>query len=309
MAKEFDVIDVRMLEPGRIAMLPELGAGVEAREVARREMMARRCGPMDSVVVGKDGDRFILLEGAARLRAMEGAGCAAVPAVVLGVSGKAELLKAALILSIGRGEGRALSEGMLIESLMSAHGVSCKALSDETGKTERWISKRRSLAAGLCGEAKELVESGRLSPRAAEDVALLPAGRQAEFARKAAAEGMPRSDVALLVRFFRDSEASKGLREAALSDPAGMIGSLKGAGGSAGRRAAGGKGGVAQDIWFATWLMESISSRLEALGGAVVERLAAMLAKLADSSGFLRGWSRGGVMAPGRPAAEGGAAY
>jgi hypothetical protein len=87
------------------------------------------------------------------------------------------------------------------------------------GKSASWVSNRLSLVTRLDANVYELVKSGLLEPRSAQDIARLPADVQFTFAETAVREGLPKSAVEQLVGAYNDEGCPRAVKEQIVSNP------------------------------------------------------------------------------------------
>ena len=212
------------LKAGQIEKSPVLALGVSAKDVSEYERIAKAYGNVAPVIVGQRGNMYSILSGQAKLEACMHSGLKEIPASVTEISDEAEQMKLALLLSTIREEGGALSEGAFINILTAQHGVARRDLAKLLKKSKSWISKRQSLDARLSGNVKDMVRSGAVCARAAEEIAKLPGDLQAAFAAKTAMEGLSKTKVSQLVDLYRREDTSDAVRGAIISDPLAVLG-------------------------------------------------------------------------------------
>ena len=85
-------------------------------------------------------------------------------------AGEAEQMKLSLMLSAARERGCALSEGDLVAKLVGAHGQTLRGLSELTGRSKAWLSRRQTMARSLEAPVREMVAHGAVCARAAEGI-------------------------------------------------------------------------------------------------------------------------------------------
>lgn len=221
--------------------LEEKYAGLRARDTARERWLATSLaeqGQQAPVVVTQDGERFVLVDGYARVRALRSLCRDVVEAVVLALS-EAE----ALVLSHRLDNTRrrsALEEGWMLRVLVDEHGLRPGELAEKLGRSESWVSRRLSLVRTLPASVQRAVGQGWIAAQAAQK-SLVPLARAnaaqcerlvaglgrrgasvrelarlCEAWRKADAEGRER--IAASPRLFLQAEAAA--REATPEPPA-----------------------------------------------------------------------------------------
>jgi hypothetical protein len=87
------------------------------------------------------------------------------------------------------------------------------------GKSASWVSNRLSLVTRLDGNVYDMVKSGLLEPRSAQEIARLPAEAQFAFAEITVRDGLPKSVVESLVAGYNDESCPDALKAQILSDP------------------------------------------------------------------------------------------
>jgi len=212
------------LKVGQIEKNPILTLGTSAKEVEKHARVAKFYGSVAPAIVGHSGGAYRVLAGQAGLEACARQGIREIPAVVTEVSGEAEQMKLALLLSTVRGDGCALSEGAFIDALITRHGVDRRELTVLLKKSKSWISKRQALAIKLSADVKEMVKAGVICARTAEEIAKLPPEVQSSFAGIAAGDSLSKTNIAQLVKLYRREDTGEALREAILNQPLTVLG-------------------------------------------------------------------------------------
>jgi len=129
------------------------------------------------VVPAEVEQRFVLIDGYARVAALEQLGRDTTPAIVLPL-GACEALVFALGLQT-QGRRSALEEGWLLQQVQHETGLSLVALAQHFGRSVSWVSRRLGLAEALPESVQEQVRSGAIASRAALR-SLLPLARANE---------------------------------------------------------------------------------------------------------------------------------
>lgn len=126
------------------------------------------------VVVPSASDRFVLIDGYARVAALESLGRDLVEAVILQLEERE-----ALVLGFRQETTRrrsALEEGWLIQTLVEDHDMSQRELSIQLGRSKSWVSRRLSLVQVLPIRVQDAIKRGVVSAHAAEKY-LVPLAR------------------------------------------------------------------------------------------------------------------------------------
>jgi len=120
--------------------------------------------PVTVVPHVEEADRYVLIDGYARVRALTELGHDLV-AVLVWPLPEAE----ALVLShkASRRRPTALEEGWLLWELWRAHGLSRRELCLRMDRSASWVSRRMALVAALPEVAQRAVQRGQVSPQAA----------------------------------------------------------------------------------------------------------------------------------------------
>jgi hypothetical protein len=166
----------------------------------------------------KDGGR-LLLSGQCELTALRELGVKKMDAVEVDVTGdrKAKEKLSLLLISL-KGRPGALCEGLLIQEALSA-GISRTEIQTILCKSASWVSNRLSLITRLDSNVYEMVKSGLLEARSAEEIARLPQGAQFAFAEIAVREGLPKSAIESLVSGYNDEACPDAVKAQIITDP------------------------------------------------------------------------------------------
>jgi len=136
----------------------------------------RQFGQIFPVVVAV-GERYELVDGFKRVRALKHLGYERVTARVLDVS--VHGLKAAMIyLNWKKGPICDLEEGMVVHSLCREDGLSQVEVAVLLGRHKSWVCRRLSLIERLCDEVLEHMRLGLLHAGIGRELARLPRGNQ-----------------------------------------------------------------------------------------------------------------------------------
>ena len=171
------------------------------------------------VVPSVDADRFVVIDGHRRLRALRRLRCDTVLATVWSMS-EAEAL--VLSRSLRRGEAEtAIEQGWLLSELHGRFGLNLRALSGRFGHGESWVSARLALVEQLPVFVQERVREGEIGAHAAMKhlVPMARADRDAceALAGAIAPHRLSTRDVGCLYAAWREGAAS--LRARVVSDP------------------------------------------------------------------------------------------
>lgn len=147
----------------RYAALRIVEAGRRARLVAS---LARHGQHSPALVVTGEEDRFVLVDGYARVEALRELGQDVVKVAVLELSEPEALL---LTFRLEAKQRRsALEQGWLIAELIERHGWSHRAVAARLHRSASWVCRRLALARTLPGSVQAAVKSGLVPAHAAE---------------------------------------------------------------------------------------------------------------------------------------------
>ena len=211
---------VKEIDMATVAGNTTLAASVDRRSVERCKEAIEKLGVVHTPVIGtsKSGKRM-LLSGQCELTALRELGAKKMDAIEVDVTcGDGADAKISLLLISLQGSPGALCEGLLLQEAVSA-GVPRIEIQAMLGKSASWVSNRLSLVTRLDRNVYEMVKSGVLEPRSAQDVARLPTGEQFAFAEIAVKEGLPKSAIELLVAGYNDESCPDAVKAQILSDP------------------------------------------------------------------------------------------
>jgi len=211
---------VKEIEVAAVSGNKTLAAAMDRRAVERCKEAIETLGVVHTPVVGatKDGNR-LLLYGQCELTALRELGVKKMDAVEVDVAGdgKAKEKLSLLLISLQERPG-ALCEGLLIQEALRA-GVSRAEVQAILCKSASWVSNRMSLVTRLDANVYEMVKSGLLEARSAEEVSRLPQGAQFAFAETAVREGLPKSAIESLVAGYNDETCPDAVKAQILTDP------------------------------------------------------------------------------------------
>ncbi len=137
----------------------------------------RQFGQIFPVVVVPLAERYELVDGFKRLRALKHLGYERVKASVVNLGVHA--LKAAMIaLNRRKGAISDLEEGMVVHSLCREDGLSQVEVALLLGRHKSWVCRRLSLIERLCDEALEHIRLGLIPTSIGRELCRLPRGNQ-----------------------------------------------------------------------------------------------------------------------------------
>lgn len=143
---------LRLVEPGqRAKLLASLSAHAQQAPV--------------TVVAAEAADRYVLIDGYARVSALSELGRDVVEAVVLEVSEAEALIRSHRL--EGQRPQSALEQGWLIEELMQRHALGLEELAKRLGRSRSWVCRRLALVTVLPSRVQEAVREGQLSAQVA----------------------------------------------------------------------------------------------------------------------------------------------
>jgi ParB-like chromosome segregation protein Spo0J len=137
----------------------------------------RQFGQIFPVVVVALAERYELVDGFKRIRALKHLGYERVKAKVVALGVHA--LKAAMIdLNRKKGAISDLEEGMVVHSLCREDGLSQVEVAVLLGRHKSWVCRRLSLIERLCDEALEHLRLGLIPTSIGRELCRLPRGNQ-----------------------------------------------------------------------------------------------------------------------------------
>jgi hypothetical protein len=114
----------------------------------------------------------------------------------------------------------AVSQSQMIKMLSEEENMTLVELSEITGKSPSWVSKKKSLVDKLCKDVLELVEKGTVAPRTAEEIAKLPLDKQSTFTTNAVIKSkMSKNKIAELVKVFKYSHTDELTKQKIIENP------------------------------------------------------------------------------------------
>jgi len=134
-------------------------------------------GQQQPVLVVAEGDRYVLVDGYRRVRALRRLGRDTVEAVVLQLP-EPEALVLRYTLAAGQ-RWSTLEEGWLVQDLVEHHGLTQAELANQLGRSVSWVSRRLGLVRDLPMAVQDQVRGGSICAHAAMKY-LLPLARAKE---------------------------------------------------------------------------------------------------------------------------------
>lgn len=131
-------------------------------------------GQRHPVLVFRDAERFVLVDGYRRVRALASITRDVVLALDLECD-EAEALLRAWRESVGR-RVEAIEEAWMLRELSRTHGLSLRDLSARTGRTASWVSRRLGLVSALPEDVQQRLRRGEVCAHVAQKV-LVPLAR------------------------------------------------------------------------------------------------------------------------------------
>ena len=211
---------VKEIDVATVAGNSTLATAMDRRAVERCKEAIEKLGIVHTPVVGmtKDGSR-LLLSGQCELTALRELGVKKMDAVEVDVADdvKAKSKLSLLLISLQDKPG-ALCEGLLIQEALNS-GVSRIEIQNILCKSASWVSNRVSLVTRLDRNVYEMVKSGLLEARSAEEVSRLPQSAQFVFAETAVREGLAKSAIETLVAGYNDETCPNAVKAQILANP------------------------------------------------------------------------------------------
>jgi ParB-like chromosome segregation protein Spo0J len=192
---------------------------VDPRRPARWLASLSQGAPLGAVLVvaAAAPGRFVLIDGYARVAALEQLGRDTVPALVLPLAEPEALIFAHQLASAGR--RCALEEGWLVRALHEEAGLSLGELAVRFGRSASWVSRRLALVQALPDAVHQQVQAGAIPAHAAMrclvPLARANAAQCAELAERIASAGLSARSVERLYVAWRRADAEGRARIAA----------------------------------------------------------------------------------------------
>lgn len=177
----------------------------------RREMAAdalsdlaesiRKHGVMQPIVVRpleSAPGKYEIIAGERRWRAARQAGLATIPAIIRNMPNEMAIALA-LIENIQRENLSPMEEALALQRFHDEFGMTQQEIADTVGKARATVANLMRLV-NLDDEVKTLLSRGELDMGHARAILSLPAGQQAEIARRAVDRGMSVRQVEILIR-------------------------------------------------------------------------------------------------------------
>lgn len=150
---------------------------LRVRDPAREARLAASLlaeGQRHPVLVFRDAERFVLVDGYRRVRALAAISRDVVLALDLACE-EAEALLRAWRESVGR-RVEAIEEAWMLRELSTTHGLSLRDLAARTGRTVSWASRRLALVSALPEDVQQRLQRGEVCAHVAQKV-LVPLAR------------------------------------------------------------------------------------------------------------------------------------
>jgi len=161
-----------------------------------------------------------------------------------------------------------LEEAWIVQALVREDGLSQVEVAELLGRHKSWVCRRLALLEKLCGDVRQDLEVGLLTPSAAREIARLPAGNQSEVLDVSRREALNNEELSGVVRLLLGAVTAE-QKLFVLTKP---------------REALGQTGAPEREGW---------DPRLSTRGNRMSKQLAVLLDRLAWAENFLecRGWT------------------
>jgi len=196
------------------------GLRVRATPEAQARLVASLAqdGQQSPILVVRDAGCFVVIDGYARVRAVESLAWDTVDALLVEVA-----VSEALIITHRMEVKRrrtAIEEGWLIAELLSGQGMSMRAIATRLHRSVSWVSRRASLAIELPAGVQAAVLTGQVPPRgAARYLTVLARAHTQHCEHMVAALDRPVSDRELECLYLGWHRANPEERERIVSNP------------------------------------------------------------------------------------------
>lgn len=113
----------------------------------------------------------------------------------------------------------AIEEGLIIQSMHDQDGLEFSDICKLFRKSNSWVSRRLSLILNLKEHIQNDVQKGLIKARTAQEIALLPQGKQSVFAESVKKHALSKDETSKLVQAIKNSDFNDQIFSACISDP------------------------------------------------------------------------------------------
>ena len=208
---------IEMVPARLIKRMPGLVASQKG--VGKIKDFVRKRGHCRPVVLSDSDGCMTLLTGGGTFEACLEEKETKLPAVIVRTEGEADSLMFALQ-SAGLDDlPNAIAVGTAIVQLVDSHRVTRRQIAEALDKSSSWINRMESLSRRLSGAVQGLVAEGRVSARAAQEIARLPNDVQMAFAVSTSNEFLNKESVRYLVNRYLNEDTGAEERERIVYTP------------------------------------------------------------------------------------------
>ena len=210
---------MKMVPTRLIKRMPGLECAASKKGVNKARDFAQKRGFCTPVVLSDTDGCMTLLSGASVFEACLQEKETKVPAVIVQTEGGADNLMFALQ-SAQQGEiFDAVATGWAIVQLVDTYGVPRKYIAQTLGKSPAWINGMENLSRKLNATVRQMVASGHVSSRAAQEIARLPDDVQSTFAVSVSNELLSKDNVMYLVNRYLNEDTCSEERDRIIRTP------------------------------------------------------------------------------------------
>jgi ParB family chromosome partitioning protein len=134
-------------------------------------------GLLQPILVAKEGERYVLIAGERRLRAVTKLGWEKIPAVVIDSVSEVDLLRKSLVENIQRANLNPIEQANAYKKLIEEYGYSLEKLARELGKDFSTISNTIRLL-NLPEDIQEEIKDGNITPGHARALLMLKSEKE-----------------------------------------------------------------------------------------------------------------------------------
>jgi ParB family transcriptional regulator, chromosome partitioning protein len=194
----------------KITVLPQIRKHFDPGAHQGLAESIRENGILEALLLRRDGDRLVLLNGERRYRAAKEVGLSTVPAVIVDRElTESEVLQQSLVMDCQREMCTPLERALAIDALMKATGWKAAEVAQKTGLSRPTVTKLRTLLS-LGDDIREGLTTGAIPMSAGYDLARIDEpGRRAELAKKFTAGELTRDGLAATVTAARRATDKK----------------------------------------------------------------------------------------------------
>jgi ParB-like chromosome segregation protein Spo0J len=213
---------IMSIETNRLVRKSDLNYVLEPQSAKKIGELVKSYGVISPIIVEHEEGKktYGVIKGWETLEAARQKGDRYINAVCIRNTDLGVQTRMALSISAIEEKVTAVSQGWMVKHLNEDENMSLKQLSQITGKSISWASKKKSLVENLCRDVLEMVEKSKVAPRTAEEIAKLPLEKQSKFTVNAVIKGgMSKNKITELVRLYNYSHTDEKTKQKIVENP------------------------------------------------------------------------------------------